>query len=147
MALMTLRRAAGAGCQVEDDPINIWPPQTKIFSQLFKSEHDPSIRLFVTSLIKGRFQKVLNPIFFIFLIVLFWRRRKFFCKQFMYGDHIYTSISWLSCNAMMLHENMKVKVKWEYHCLSRGLWKVEAQKQKSNFANSQSLCERDVVPT
>ena len=40
----------------------------------------PSIRLFVTSLIKGRFQKVLNPIFFIFFNRVILAEEKNFLK-------------------------------------------------------------------
>ena len=100
MALMTLRRAAGpSGCQVEDDPINIWPPQTKIFSQPFKSEQDSKHQTF-----RNIFDKradFLIPFFsssFLNHVILAEVTKV--CKQFIHGDHIYVMVhlhNWLLC--------------------------------------------------
>ena len=95
----------GAGCQLEDDPINIWPPQTKIFSQLFKSEQDFKHQTFCNIFDKrADFKMFLIPFFVIYFNRVILAEETKFCKQFMYGDHIHT-------NSLMLHENVKVKVK------------------------------------
>ena len=96
----------GAGCQVEDDPINIWPPQTKIFSQLFKSEQDSKHLTFRNIFDKrADFKMFLIPFFSFILIVLFWRRRQNFannsCMVIIY-IHQYSVIK-SNCNKLNLY--------------------------------------------